>query len=228
MESAMTAEELWAIFDSDGYKKDLEELSCYLASIMQERAMVYCLAKHLWKKNGYRFQLEAKRRDLVVNDKHIEFKFAYDFDMERLSNELINRGEMTFSDMWDAARGKSIGWSILLKIYKDVIINKPGIFVWIICSRDLTKVAKNDRQRIVGNALQREYTDRAYLRVADRFLNELKSADCVGKPVRPFKILEKEIETNKEILTNGEFPSTYHFRICDFAPSNVAQGLSPT
>jgi hypothetical protein len=214
MESEMTAEELRDILMSAEYKQELTEISSYLASIKQERPMAFCLAKLMWK-CGYKFQLEAKRKDLVVNGKCIEFKFHYDFDMERLDNELRRRGDRPYKEMWDAARAakSSMGWS-MLKIYEDMCVKRPDIFVWTICSRDLSKVAADDRKRICvskeqceWNERQHPYSDRDYLKVADGFLEKLKSqADS-----RQFSVLKEEI------ATNGNFPSTYHFRICDFA-----------
>jgi hypothetical protein len=113
--------------------------------------MVYCLAKQMWKA-GYKFQLEAKLKDLFVNGKRIEFKFNYDCDMEKLSNELTRKGDKLCREVWDAARAKksSIGWSVMLKIYEDLCEKKPDVdvFVWIICSRDLSKVKPDDRERI--------------------------------------------------------------------------------
>ena len=53
-------------------------MSSYLASIAQERPIVYLLARCLWMR-GYKFELEDQRHDLSVNDKRIEFKFKYLF-----------------------------------------------------------------------------------------------------------------------------------------------------
>jgi hypothetical protein len=48
-------------------------------------------------------------------------------------------------------------------------------------------------------------SDGELLTVADSFLKKL----CA---IRPFTLLKQDIQTN------GDFPSTYHFRICDFTP----------
>ena len=70
----MLGTELRDLFLSPDFKQGLEEMSSYLASIMQERPIVYLLAKCLWQR-GYKFELEYKRHDLSVNGKRVEFKF---------------------------------------------------------------------------------------------------------------------------------------------------------
>jgi hypothetical protein len=42
----MTADEMREIFSSDEYRRDVEEMSSYLASIKQERPIIYSLAKY--------------------------------------------------------------------------------------------------------------------------------------------------------------------------------------
>ena len=215
----MTAAQLRDLLVSGEYKQDVEQLSSYLASIAPERPMLHCLAKHLW--NGRcKFQLEAKLKDLVVDGKHIEFKGSYDFGMERLELELKKYGDKSLKAMWATARimKRSIGWNVGLKIYQDICEKKPDMFVWIICSRDLSKVDPDDRKRICMSKEQWEwnnrghsYPDSTYLPIADSFLKRLQAEIITeGHRVRPFSVLEAEI------VTNGDIPSTYHFRICDF------------
>jgi len=207
----MTAKELRDIFVSPDYKHDLGELSTYLASIKQERPIIYCLAKHLWKK-GYKFRLEDKRKDLVVDGKRIEFKYSFDCDMARLEEALTKYGKKPLKAMWDDVQAKKISksWSTIALIYEDMCIKKADIFVWIIHARDLSKLAPDDLQRVCWSPEQckynaiHPYSDRECLRVADSFLDHMRL-------IRPFSVLKEDIEAK------GDFPSTYHLRICDFS-----------
>ena len=199
----MTGTELRDLFLSPDFKQGLAEMSSYLASIMQERPIVYLLAKCLWQQ-GYKFELEDKQHDLSLNGKRIEFKFNYDRCEKALTDELAKYGD-------DFAQAKKGHRAVMCRIYDDVCVKKPDLFVWIICSRDLSKVAPDDLKRICIGRAQRKYnTTRPYvsdgerLTVADSFLAKLHA-------VRPFMLLKQDIQTN------GDFPSTYHFRICDFA-----------
>lgn len=211
----MTADELRAILVSAEYKQDLEEMSSYLASIKQERPIIYCLAKFLWKR-GRVFQVEAKRRDLVVDTTHLEFKYSFDCDMARLDDELQKYGDKPLTVMWEHVQAKhmSKSWCVMPQIYEDICIKKADIFIWVICSRDLSKVAPDARKRICWSAEQckwgemHPYSDRTYLRVADLLLERLQT-------VRPFSVLREEI------VTNGDFPSAYHLRICAFSKTGA-------
>jgi hypothetical protein len=216
----MTAKELRAILVSAEYKQDLEEMSAYLASIKQERPIIYCLAKFLWKR-GQAFRLEDKRRDLVIADTHLEFKYNFDCDMAKLEDELKTYADMPLKAMWEDTVAKKISksWCVMPKIYEDACIKKvrnrlADIFVWIICSRDLKMVSPDALQRICWSTEQRKwstmhpYSDRTYLNVADLLLERLQA-------VRRFAVL------TAEIATSGDFPSTYHFRICDFSANGA-------
>jgi hypothetical protein len=219
MEAKMTARQLRDLPMSVEYKRDVEELSSYVASIAPERPMLHCLAKHLW--NGrHNFQLEAKLKDLVIDGKHIEFKGSYDFGMEKLDVGLKKAGVSSLKAMYEMARDskRSIGWNVGLKVYEDICEKTPDMFVWIICSRDLSEVDPDDRKRICMSNEQwkwnnrgHSYPDQTYLPIADSFLKRLQdeiiSERCA---VKPFSILEAEF------VTKGDFASTYHFRICDF------------
>jgi hypothetical protein len=209
----MTATELGGIFLSSEFKQDLEQLSSCLASIKQERPIVYCLAKQLWK-GSHKFQLEAKRKDLVINGRRIEFKFEYDCGMERLAFQLGKCGDMSLEEMRKASRaeGKSIGWNNMLLIYDDICVKKADIFVWIICSRDLSQLAPDALNRICWSKAQIKWnmehpygSDRKFLTVADKFFDKIP---------RPYRVLEKKI------VTEGDFHSTYYFRIYDFTLDN--------
>jgi hypothetical protein len=218
-DSNMTAEELLGIFQSAEYKKDLTELSSYLASIKQERPIVYGLAKFLWRRRQ-RFQLETKHTDLVINERKFEFKFHYDCDMEKLERELKDYGD-ALDHKWIEKRawdrpGKN--WSVSAGVCEHMFGKEPDVFVWIICSRDLRNVVADHicwaKEQIRWSATH-PYADRTYLETADRFLKKLQS-------LRPFSILADEIKTA------GDFPSVYHLRICDFSKTEISRGPSPT
>jgi hypothetical protein len=102
-------------------------------------------------------------------------------------------------------------WTVSPGIYKDVMVKHPDIFVWIICSRDLSKLTNDEISRVCIGVQQRRYNrDRPYesnqefLEVAEGFLTKLQE-------LRNFS-LEKTT-----IMTNGDFPSAYHLMSCDFA-----------
>jgi hypothetical protein len=105
------------------------------------------------------------------------------------------------------------------KVYEDVCVRKPDIFVWIICSRDLSKVSPDDLNRICRGHEQRKFnatrpyiSDGELLTKVDSFLGKLNAK-------RPFSLLKQDIQTI------GDFPSTYHFRICDFASAGGTPDL---
>jgi hypothetical protein len=207
----MTGTELRDLFLSADFKQGLTEMSSCLASIMQERPIVYLLAKCLWQRK-YKFELEDKRHDLSLNGRRIEFKFNYDRCEKALTDELAKYGD-NLNGMWQLVQAREISksWGVMPKIYEDACIRKPHIFVWIICSRDLSKVGPDDLKRICRgraqckyNATRPYFSDGELLTVADAFLAKLRA-------IRPFSLLKQDIQTN------GDFPSTYHFRICDFA-----------
>lgn len=187
----MTAAQLRDILVSVEFGRALGDLSSYLASVKQERPIIYLLANFLWKRK-IKFQLEAKHKDLVVEGKHLEFKFNYD-------------------RVGEVLKGGSTGkWGVRDGIRQDVIDKKPDIFVWIICSRDLSKVAPDELDRICFSREQRNYnrrhpynSDREFLAVVDALLAELQAE-------RSFSVLAEEI------VTTGDFPSTYRFKICEF------------
>jgi hypothetical protein len=209
----MTGTELGDLFLSPDFTQGLTEMSSYLASIMQERTIVYLLAKCLWQRR-YKFELEDKRHDLSLNGKSIEFKFNYNRCEKILTRELADCGDDLSKLLYAVQAGrihKTQG--VMYKIYNDVCVKKPNIFVWIICSRDLSKVARDDLERICLWKEQLKYnetrtydSDGEHLTVADAFLTKL-----LDYAKRPFTLLKQDIRTN------GHFRSTYHFRICDFA-----------
>jgi hypothetical protein len=216
----MTAAELREIVLSREFKTGLEELSSYLASIMQEGPIVQLLAKCLWKHKQVYALERYKRRDLTIwtppkgSRTTIEVKFNYETCAGKLSKEVP-----PFAELAAKLRGrppeiaaKKTGWAIIPRIYEDVCDKKPDIFVWIICSRDLDfgTLSKNELERIVNwkplkkHRLLHPYrTDREFLDTVDGFLKILRK-------FRRFSVLTAEIETK------GYFSSIYHFRICEF------------
>ncbi len=209
----MTGSEIRDVFLSCEFKQGLEELSSYLASIARERPIVHLLAKCLWFRK-IKFELEHQKQDLTVNGKRIEFKFNYDRCQEDLTHELERHGD-NLKGMWALVELKQISksWGVMPKIYEDVCVRTPptDLFVWIICSRDLSKLSPDDVNRICAGREQRRYnathpyvSDGEPLTVVDSYLDRLQA-------VRPFSLIKQDIQTN------GDFPSTYHFRICDFA-----------
>jgi hypothetical protein len=157
-----------------------------------------------WKMSGW---------DLAVNDKRIEFKFNYDRCEKFLRKELAkHQGDL--KGMWKSVQAGSVNKSrgVMARIYEDVCerIPLPHIFVWIICSRDLAKVGPEDLRRICCGTEQRKYNalhpyvpEGGALPMVDRLLSHLQAE-------RSFSLLKQDIPTE------GDFPSTYHFRICDF------------
>src|SRR4051812_31731969 len=102
----MTGTDLRDLILSPDFKQDLEEMSSYLASIKQERPIVYLLAKSLWKR-GHKFDLEDKKTDLSINGKRIEFKFSYDTCQVALTTELVKYGD-NLRGMWEDVQAKKI------------------------------------------------------------------------------------------------------------------------
>ena len=227
----MTAADLTEIFTPSGFKIGLEEISSYLASIMQEDPIVHLLAKCLWRQKHLYALDRINKHDLAIwtpshstREKQInlEFKFNYETLESRLKKEL-EKLERTSDKNIRRLMEKGSGWDIVPRIWKDVWKKKPNLFVWIICSRDLAALDDSDIERYVNwwKPL-RKYrlthackTDRNFLKPVDRFL----------------EILQKELDftvDTVEIETNGHFPSTYHFRICEFAAPKGSAGASPS
>ena len=93
----MTAADLRGIILSADFKLGLEEVSSYLASIMQEAPIVHLLAKYLWKQKHLYALERNKRHDLTVwtpglstgeKQTTIEFKFNYETCAVKLGKEL--------------------------------------------------------------------------------------------------------------------------------------------
>ncbi len=198
----MTGSELLDLMRSPEFQAELSEMSSYLASVMQERPIVYLLAKLLWKQ-GVKFKLEHEHTDLLIDDRLVEFKFNYITCGATLRKEMI-RHEGDFS----RARSK---WGVMYKIRRDILEKRPHLFAWIICSRDIRSLSQEDKERICVWRKQEKYnkaspygSDSDCLTVVDEFLDHLKKE-------RHFSCLAAKIVTE-----GAAFPSTYHLRICEF------------
>ena len=212
----ITAKDIKVAFESSEFKSELEDLSSYAANIRQERPIVLLFAKYFWRR-GYKLALEKKKCDLVVDETRIEFKFHFDSDSLSLQKEL-RRYDGSVEMLMDAVSKKEISptWTVGPGIYKDVIVKRPDIFVWVLCARDLSKLTSDGISRVCIGAHQRWYnrgrpyeSNQEFLEVTDSFLAKLQE-------LRMFS-LEKAVVT-----TNGGFPSAYHLRACDFAAEKGA------
>ena len=188
---------------------------------MQERPIINLLANCLWKqKPKYAYALERyEHHDLTVNGKHLEFKFNYDTCAEKLKKELGKLGESLTGKPTVETKGN---WGVAPRIWKDLSQKKPHLFVWIICERDLGSLSRDELERICYYEPLLKYrrsnpykTGREFLGTVDGFLGILQG-------LRPFSVLPAEIKTN------GDFPSIYHFRICEFLQPLGSAGASPS
>lgn len=198
----MTGSELLDVFRSREFRAELSEMSSYLASVMQERPIVYLLAKYLWKKK-IKYKLEHEHSDLYIDGTLVEFKFNY------ITCGATLRKEMN-KHKGDFARASS-KWGVMYKIRRDILDKRPHLFAWIICSRDIRALSQEDKERVCVWKKQEKYnktipyeSDGDCLTVVDEFLDHLKKE-------RTFSCLAAKIVTE-----GAAFPSTYHLRICEF------------
>lgn len=206
----IVAQDIKDIFTSSEFRSELEDLSSYAANIRQERPIVLLFAKYFWRR-GCKFALEKKRCDLVVDETRIEFKFHFDSDMISLRKEL-NRYDGNIERLMDAVSKRELSptWTVSPGIYKDVIVKRPDIFVWILCTRDLSKLTNDDISRVCIGAHQQRYnrarpyeSNREFLDVLDGFLAKLQE-------LRNFSL------ERITVGVNGGFPSVYHLMLCEF------------
>lgn len=210
-------ERIKSIFESPEFKLELEELSSWAANIRQERPIVALFGKYFWRQ-GHKVVLEKNKCDLVVDGIRIEFKVHFDADIPLLEKELNKyAGDIETLMEAVAAGQKSPTWTICPGVYKDVIIKRPDIFVWILCARDLSRLTEDDLSRVCVATHQRNYNrnrpyelDQEFLETVDTFFEKLQE-------LRKFSI-EKATT-----VTNGWFPSTYHLMICDFSVDNLSR-----
>jgi hypothetical protein len=210
----ITAKELKTIFESSEYQQDIEALSSYAANIKQERPMVLFLAKYLYQM-GHLLALEQDKCDLVVDGTGIEFKFHFDFDVPELEKEL-KRYNGDVEMVWKAVREGKLHerWTVTPGIYKDIFVKRPDIFVWIVCSRDLSGLRDDYVRRVCMGDRQRKYNKNNPHSQNGRFLNIVGAFFTALKSLRPF-LLE-----TATIATAGDFPSRHYIWMCDFVMSS--------
>jgi len=222
---------LKATLDSEGYKKDLKEMSRYAASIKQERPMLYILAKHL---DNRRFNVilekKIKRRpyDLVVDNTKIEAKFYYEGDLKRrLEKEMEDVGwsiEPLIKKLESLKKEKKgTSWNMALAIVKDItekVEKAKGIFMLIILSRDLREIKRTKPElleQICWSKYEIEYNEKSSggynnpenLKLASRFLDQIKKT-------KPFERDYLKIEIDPKTDIDAMFRSSYHIYLCDF------------
>ena len=206
----LTAQDIKVILNSNEFGSELEELSSYAANIRQERPIVMLIGKHFWQR-GHKVALEKKKCDLVVDETRVEFKFSFDFDTLSLEKEL-NRFDGNLETLMKAVSAKEMSgtWTVSPAIYNDVIIKRPEIFVWILCTRDLSKLTTDELSRVCIASNQqwynrsRPYNSERFLKVCEDFLTKLQE-------LRNFSLEKIPLDTNKD------FPSVYYFMVCEFA-----------
>jgi hypothetical protein len=206
----ITAQDLKVILESDEFKNELEELSSYAANIRQERPIVMLLAKHFWRR-GHQVALEKKKCDLVVDETRVEFKFSFDSDTLSLEKEL-KRFDGNLEMLMKAVSAKEISgtWTVSPAIYNDVIVKRPEIFVWILCTRDLSKLTDEELSRVCIAPHQQWYNRSRPYESNQRFLEAFESLLLKLQELRNFS-LEKI-----PCATNNGFPSVYYFMVCVF------------
>ena len=214
----ITTQDLTRILYSSKFQDDLAELSLYAASMKQERPIVLLLAKYLWRK-GHKVAPELKKCDLDVDGVLIEFKFHYDADVSGVCGEM-QRLNVTLETLPQAIKDKILHptWTATPGIYKDIVEKKAGIFIWIICARDLSSLNGEDLKRVCISGYQEDFrknfpypSGEEIIEQAQNFLGEL----TINRPCL-FETLTIKTNVNA-IVENGEFPSTYHFIICEFS-----------
>lgn len=208
----MSAQALMAILTSPEYRLELDEMSSYAASIKQERPMVMLLAKYL-RRQSYKFRLEDNDHDMVVDGTRIEFKFHYDFDITEKLRKELEKHKWNIERIWKAAQAGTISdsWTVIPGIYKDVCGKNCDVFAWVVCARDVSRLTDDQLTGVCMGSRQRTYNKRnpydkntQLLEVVDAFLEKLQRC-------RRFSVAATTM------TTKGDFPSSYHLRICEFS-----------
>ena len=77
----------------------------------------------------------------MVEATRIEFKFHFDYDTLSLRKELGMYGG-DVGKLMEAVANEELSptWTVGPRVYKDVIVKRPDIFVWVLCARDLSKL----------------------------------------------------------------------------------------
>jgi hypothetical protein len=242
------AKELDEILRTPEFQQDLKMISSYLASIKQERAIIYSLAKILWKR-GRLFRLEVKEtinrrtfaRDLVVYgntrdntpstiETHVEVKHHFDCDMPNLKRDLekYRNKPRPLGAMWEHYQGTSKGWSEMAQIYYDMCVKRvhdrlADIFVWMISARDLSeenlnKLPPGALERICWSEQQCNYNVRKGYPYSDE-ANLDPAEQLLNMISRGDEQRQWQILKVPPIVTEGDFPSTYYLRICASTPN---------
>lgn len=206
----ITAQDIKIILESDEFRNELEELSSYAANIRQERPIVMLIAKHFWRR-GHKVALEKKKCDLVVDETRVEFKFSFDSDTISLEKEL-NRFYGNLEMLMKAVSTKEMSgtWTVSPAIYNDVIIKRPEIFIWILCSRDLSKLTIDELSRVCIAYQQQRYNQSRPYESSGKFLGAFEILLSKLQQLRNFS-LEKILRS-----TSNGFPSDYYFMVCEF------------
>src|SRR5260370_10016566 len=152
----MTAADLKKILVSPDFKQELGGISSYLASIVQERPIVFLLAKCLLKAKKHDFKLEDKHCDLSVEKTKIEFKFNYNTGIQKKLKKELDKAGNSLDGIRAAVAKTKHDFGTMPRIYKDVCEKKPDIFVWIICERDFAGVAGPDAVRFQAGSSQKK------------------------------------------------------------------------
>jgi hypothetical protein len=214
--------EIRAVLQSEGFQEELAELSSYAANIKQERPIVCLLSKYL-SRQGLVVALEKKvddrKADLVVDGTSVEVKLNYESDLvnelkKGLDRTNWNLHELTTALQRTRERKKSTTWNMAWSIVKDICEKKPDIFLLVICSRNLLELGENDsdklnnicvadRELAYNKSKSNGYNNRGNLELARKFLELFREA-------RGFK------SHYMCLYTEWDFPSTYHFYMCDF------------
>jgi hypothetical protein len=210
LKEMITAQDLKVILESDEFKSELDELSAYAANIRQERPIVMLIAKHLWRR-GHKVVLEKKKCDLVVDETRVEFKFSFDSDTLSLEKEL-NRFDGNLEMLMKAVSAKEMSgtWTVSPAIYNDVIVKRPEIFIWILCTRDLSKLTDDELSRVCIAPHQQWYNRSRPYESNGRFLQAFEGLLTKLQELRNFSLDKIPLATN-----NG-FPSVYYFMVCEF------------
>ncbi len=210
LKEMITVQDIKFILESDEFKNELEELSSYAANIRQERPIVMLIAKHLWRR-GHKVALEKKKCDLVVDETRLEFKFSFDSDTLSLEKEL-KRFDGNLEMLMNAVSAKEISgtWTVSPAIYNDVIVKRPEIFIWILCTRDLSKLTNDELSRVCIASHQQWYNRSRPYESNGGFVEAFEGLLSKLQELRNFS-LEKI-----QCATNNGFPSVYYFMVCEF------------
>lgn len=209
----MIVEELFDILDSAIFKDELQELSMYAASMKQERPIALLLSKLLWQR-GYKAAPELRKCDLDVEGRKIELKFHYDADIPGICAELGRHGITSYTLEAAIKEGKLLHptWSATPGLYKDIYSKLADIFIWVICSRDLSSLSHEASKRVCCSSPQINFHRNAvpYSRRNEVFHQAEVFIKQLANNRRACSVQSRTIETFKT------FPSSYHFVLSDF------------